>query len=113
MTPQEKEKAQINKIRKEKGEVRLTPQKYKGSQGIWANVRSKVDNLEKRDYSFLKKKILRYNLLRLNQEEKKYEDTNSVPYSRSVMSNSLWPHGLQHARLPERPIIHTEIESVI
>ena len=58
MTPQEKERAQINKIRKEKGEVRLTPQKYKGSQGIWANVRSKIDNLEKRDYSFLKKKFL-------------------------------------------------------
>ena len=25
---------------------------------------------------------------------------NSVQFSRSVMSNSLWPHGLQHARLP-------------
>ena len=24
----------------------------------------------------------------------------SVQYSRSVVSNSLWPHGLQHARLP-------------
>ena len=24
----------------------------------------------------------------------------SVQFSRSVMSNSLWPHGLQHARLP-------------
>ena len=60
----------------------------------------KIYNLEKRDYSFLKKKILRYNLLKLNQEEKKYEDTNSVLYSRSVMSNSLWPHGLQHARPP-------------
>ena len=24
----------------------------------------------------------------------------SVPYSRSVMSDSLWPHGLQHSRLP-------------
>ena len=26
--------------------------------------------------------------------------TSSVQFSRSVMSNSLWPHGLQHARLP-------------
>ena len=26
--------------------------------------------------------------------------TKSVQFSRSVMSNSLWPHGLQHARLP-------------
>ena len=25
---------------------------------------------------------------------------SSVQFSRSVMSNSLWPHGLQHARLP-------------
>jgi len=25
---------------------------------------------------------------------------SSVHFSRSVMSNSLWPHGLQHARLP-------------
>ena len=25
---------------------------------------------------------------------------NSVQFSRSVMSDSLWPHGLQHARLP-------------
>ena len=25
---------------------------------------------------------------------------NSVPFSHSVMFNSLWPHGLQHARLP-------------
>ena len=24
----------------------------------------------------------------------------SVQFSRSIMSNSLWPHGLQHARLP-------------
>ena len=29
-----RERAQINKIRKEKEEVKLTPQKYKGSQGI-------------------------------------------------------------------------------
>ena len=26
--------------------------------------------------------------------------SSSVQFSRSVMSNSLWPHGLQHARLP-------------
>ena len=26
--------------------------------------------------------------------------TGSVQFSRSVMSDSLWPHGLQHARLP-------------
>ena len=26
--------------------------------------------------------------------------TSSVQFSHSVMSNSLWPHGLQHARLP-------------
>ena len=25
---------------------------------------------------------------------------SSVQFSRSIMSNSLWPHGLQHARLP-------------
>ena len=27
-------------------------------------------------------------------------NTNSVHFSCSVMSDSLWPHGLQHARLP-------------
>ena len=27
-------------------------------------------------------------------------DLSSVQFSRSVMSNSLWPHGLQHARPP-------------
>ena len=29
-----------------------------------------------------------------------YELINSVQFSCSVMSDSLWPHGLQHARLP-------------
>ena len=27
-------------------------------------------------------------------------NTNSVQFSRSVVSNSLWPHGFQHSRLP-------------
>ena len=27
-------------------------------------------------------------------------ELSSVQFSRSVLSNSLWPHGLQHARLP-------------
>ena len=30
----------------------------------------------------------------------KYFRTPAVQFSRSVMSDSLWPHGLQHARLP-------------
>ena len=30
----------------------------------------------------------------------KAESTDSVQFSHSVMSDSLWPHGLQHARLP-------------
>ena len=29
-----------------------------------------------------------------------YNQNNLVQFSRSVMSNSLWPNGLQHARLP-------------
>ena len=29
-----------------------------------------------------------------------YSDFPSVQFSYSVVSNSLWPHGLQHARLP-------------
>ena len=29
-----------------------------------------------------------------------WEQRRSVQFSRSVMSNSLWPHGLQHARPP-------------
>ena len=28
------------------------------------------------------------------------DSSSSVQFSRSVMSDSLWPHGLQHARLP-------------
>ena len=31
---------------------------------------------------------------------RKTEKPSSVHFSYSVMSNSLWPHGLQHARLP-------------
>ena len=30
----------------------------------------------------------------------KRRESNSVQFSHSVMSNSLWSHGLQHARLP-------------
>jgi len=29
-----------------------------------------------------------------------YPNISSIQFSRSVMSNSLWPHGLQHTRLP-------------
>ena len=32
--------------------------------------------------------------------EEKQVSWSSVQFSRSVTSNSLWPHGLQHARLP-------------
>jgi len=34
-----------------------------------------------------------------------HEERGSVQFSRSVMSDSLWPHGLQHARLPCPPPI--------
>ena len=36
------------------------------------------------------------------REERKSKERNivSVQFSRSVMSDSLWPHGLQHTRLP-------------
>ena len=33
-------------------------------------------------------------------KKKKWHVANSVQFSSSVMSDSLWPHGLQHARLP-------------
>ena len=33
-------------------------------------------------------------------EQKSYHPSPSVHFSRSVASDSLWPHGLQHARLP-------------
>ena len=38
----------------------------------------------------------------IRSKRKKFLGLNlpSVQFSRSVMSNSLWPHGLQHARLP-------------
>ena len=43
---------------------------------------------------------------------------SSVEFSRSVMSDSLWPHGLQHARLPcslptPRACSNVSIESVM
>ena len=47
-------------------------------------------------FSKFNSKILRTKLLFLKQ----YYSMNSVQFSWSVMSNSLWPHGLQHARLP-------------
>ena len=47
--------------------------------------------------------ILKYDLS-LRVQWKSFEDTgtvnNPVQFSRSAMPNSLWPHGLQHARLP-------------
>ena len=33
-------------------------------------------------------------------KKKKWHVASSVQFSSSVMSDSLWPHGLQHARLP-------------
>ena len=36
----------------------------------------------------------------LQEEEIRTQRGDSVQFSRSVVSNSLWPHGLQHARLP-------------
>ena len=36
----------------------------------------------------------------LNTMNQKFYRCSSVQFSCSVVSNSLWPHGLQHARLP-------------
>ena len=36
----------------------------------------------------------------LPREKDNYKKHSSVEFSRSVVSDSLWPHGLQHARLP-------------
>ena len=36
----------------------------------------------------------------LNSDLRNWYSFNSVHFSRSVVSNSLWHHGLQHARLP-------------
>ena len=83
LSRKKQERPQISKIRNEKGEVKQTPQKYKGllrdyHEQIYAN---KMDNLEEMD-----KFLERYNLPRLNQEE--IENIN-------------------------RPITSTKIESVI
>ena len=55
---------------------------------IWSLLKLPIkDNLLKK-----KKKVLNTYLL--------------VQFSCSVMSDSLWPHGLQHARLPDPSVIH-------
>ena len=38
--------------------------------------------------------------MELPQGQGQVEQVSSAQFSRSVVSNSLWPHGLQHARLP-------------
>ena len=48
-----------------------------------------------------------------------WSDLAAVQFSHSVMSNSLWPHGLEHARPPlsitnsQNLLKHTSIESVM
>ena len=42
-------------------------------------------------------------LLELQLQHQSFQWIDSVQFSRSVMFDSLWPHGLQHARLPYPP----------
>ena len=58
----------------------------------WEN-EAKMNQLQMRQKAN-KKKEGRFKSKHINNHSK------SVQFSRSVMSNSLWPHGLQHARLP-------------
>ena len=44
------------------------------------------------------------NLLKVIKNTNKTQDLSSVQFSRSVVSDSLRPHGLQHARLPCPPL---------
>ena len=68
-----RERTQINKIRNEKGEVTMDTTEIQRTmrdyyRQLYAN---KMDNLEEMD-KFLEK----HNLLRLNQEDRKYKQTN-------------------------------------
>ena len=46
------------------------------------------------------RKLSRRGSMRLWRDTEKHHHSHSIQFSRSVVSNSLWPHGLQHARLP-------------
>ena len=46
------------------------------------------------------RKLSRRGSMRLWRDTEKHHHNHSIQFSRSVVSNSLWPHGLQHARPP-------------